>query len=81
MTSLFFVQQLTSLVVPPRKKGDLVTWVDTSLEVDGSTKVIGFGFDIRAPTIAHETMPILQTLSDAVARIFMSTIDIPDSAR
>ena len=77
----FSVQQLTSLVIPPRQRGDLVTPIDTSLEVDGGTKVISLGFDTRASAIAHETMPILWTSSDVVARIFTSIIDILDSAR
>ena len=58
----------------------MVTLTDTNLEVDGNTEVIGFGFDTRAPTVAHETMPILQTSGDAAAKIFNSTIDIPNSA-
>ncbi|KAJ9678166.1 hypothetical protein PVL29_022909 [Vitis rotundifolia] len=49
----------------------------TSL-VDGGTKVISSGSNTRAPKIAHETMPILQTLGDAATKIFTSTIDIPD---
>ncbi|RVW99109.1 hypothetical protein CK203_019066 [Vitis vinifera] len=57
----FFVQQLTSLVIPSRQREDFVTPADTSLEVDGGTEVIGSGSNTRAPTVAHETMPILQT--------------------
>ena len=61
----FFVQQLTSLVIPSRQREDFVTPADTSLEVDGGTEVIGSGSNTRAPTVAHETMPILQTLGAA----------------
>ena len=57
----FSVQQLTSLVIPSRQRGYFVTPTDTSIEVDGDTKVIGSGSNIRAPIVAHETMPILQT--------------------
>ncbi|RVW89454.1 hypothetical protein CK203_046823 [Vitis vinifera] len=57
----FSVQQLTSLVIPSRQRGDFVTPADTSLEVDGGTKVISSGSNTRAPTVTHETMPILQT--------------------
>ena len=57
----FSVQQLTSLVIPSRQRGYFVTPTDTSLEVDGDTEVIGSGSNIRAPIVAHETMPILQT--------------------
>ncbi|KAJ9672610.1 hypothetical protein PVL29_026007 [Vitis rotundifolia] len=49
--------------------------------IDGSIRVIGSSSDAKAPTIAHETMPILQTSSDAATKIFTSTIDIPDSTR
>ena len=48
--------------------------------VDGFSKVIGFGSNTRALIVAHETMPILYTLSDATTKIFTLTIDIPDSA-
>ncbi|KAL6315160.1 hypothetical protein AAG906_037392 [Vitis piasezkii] len=48
---------------------NFVTPIDTNLEVDGNTEVI----------VAHETMPILQTSSDVAAKIFTSTIDIPNS--
>ncbi|RVW19189.1 hypothetical protein CK203_093860 [Vitis vinifera] len=41
--------------------------------------VIGSGSDTRAPIVAHETMPILQTSGDAATKIFTSTINIPDS--
>ena len=75
----FFVQQLTSLIIPYKQRGDFVTPIDTNLEVDGNTKVIGSGSNNRALTVAHETMPILQTSSDAATKIFTSTIDIPDS--
>ncbi|KAL6325931.1 hypothetical protein AAG906_038422 [Vitis piasezkii] len=57
----FSVQQLISLVIPSRQRGDFVTPADTSLEVDGDIEVIGSGSNTRAPTIAYETMPILQT--------------------
>ena len=57
----FSVQQLTSLVIPSRQRGDFVTPADTSLEVDGGTEVISSGSNTRAPTVTHETMPILQT--------------------
>ena len=75
----FFVQQLTSLIIPYRQRGDFVTPIDANLEVDGNTKVIGSGSNTRALTVAHETMPILQTSSDAATKIFTSTINIPDS--
>ena len=78
----FSIQQLASLVIPPRQMGDFVTLVDTRLEVDGGTEVIGFGFETRASKVAQETMPILQTLlGDVAAKIFTQTIDIPDFAR
>ena len=76
----FFVQQLTSLIIPYRQRGDFVTPIDTNLEVDGNTNVIGSGSNTRALTVAHETMPILQTSGAAAAKICTSTIDIPDSA-
>ena len=57
---------------------DFVTPSNTNLEVDGGIEVIGFGSNIKAPTIAHETMPSLQKSGDAVAKIFTSTIDILD---
>ena len=57
----FSIQQLTSLVIPSRQRGDFVTPTETNLEVDGDTEVIGSSSDIRALKIAHETMPILQT--------------------
>ena len=57
----FFVQQLTSLVIPSTQRGDFVTPADTSLEVDGGIEMIGSGSNTRALTVAHETMPILQT--------------------
>ena len=41
--------------------------------------MIGSGSDTRAPIVAHETMPILQTSGDAVTKIFTSTINILDS--
>lgn len=79
---IFFIQQLGSLVIPPRQIGDFVTLADTRLEVDGGIEVIGFGSETRAPKVAQETMPILQTLlGDVAAKIFTSTIDFPDSAR
>ena len=74
----FSIQQLTSLVIPSRQRGDFVTPTDTNLEVDGDTEVIGSSSDIRASKIA--TMPILQTSGDSATKIFTSTIDIPDSA-
>ncbi|KAJ9703055.1 hypothetical protein PVL29_004710 [Vitis rotundifolia] len=52
---------------------------DLTFFIDGFSKVIGFGFNTRALTIAHETMPIPYTLSDAATKIFTSTIDILDS--
>ena len=76
----FSIQQLTSLVIPSRQRGDFVTPTETNLEVDGDTEVIGSSSDIRALKIAHETMPILQTSGDSATKIFTSTIDIPDSA-
>ena len=75
----FSIQQLTSLVVPPRQREDFVTTIDTSLEVDGGAKVIGSESNTRPSTLSHETMPILQTLGDVVGEIFTPTIDIPDS--
>ena len=67
------------MVIPSRQRGDFVTPIDTNLKVNGSTEVIGSGSDTRAPIVAHETMPILQTSGDAATKIFTSTIDIPDS--
>ena len=75
----FSIQQLTSLVVPPRQREDFVTTIDTSLEVDGGAEVIGSDSDTRPSTLSHETMPILQTPGDVVGEIFTPTIDIPDS--
>ena len=46
-----------------------------------ATKVIDSGSNTRAPTVAHETMPILQTSSATIAKIRTSTIDIPGSTR
>ena len=42
--------------------------------------MIGFRSNTRALIVAHETMSILYTLSDATTKIFTSTIDIPNSA-
>ena len=67
---IFFVQQLTCLVIPPKQRGDFVTPVDTSLEVNGGIEVIGLGYDIRALTVAYETMLILQTSGVVAANIF-----------
>ena len=75
----FSVQQLTSLVIPSKQRGDLVIPTDTNLEVDGSTEVISSSSNTRALTVAHETMPILQTSGDSATKIFTSTIDIPNS--
>ena len=74
----FFVQQFTSLVVPPRQRRNYVTQANASLKVDGFSKVIGFGSNTKALIVAHETMSILYTLSDATTKIFTSTIDILD---
>ena len=75
----FSIQWLTSLVIPSRQRENFVTPVDTSLQIDGGTYVIGSSFNTRAPTVAHETMSILQISGDVAAKIFTSTIDIPDS--
>ena len=75
----FSIQLLTSLVIPSRQRENFVTPVDTSLQIDGGTYVIGSSFNTRAPTVAHETMSILQISGDVAAKIFTSTIDIPDS--
>ena len=64
----FSVQQLTSLVIPSRQRGDFVTPTDTNLEVDGGIEVIGSSSNIRAPIVAHETMPILQKVGDIQLR-------------
>ena len=64
----FSVQQLTSLDVPSRQRGDFVTPTDTSLKVDGGTEVIRSGSNTRAPPVAHETLPILQTSSATALR-------------
>ena len=42
--------------------------------------MIGSGSDTKTLTVADETMPILQTSGDVVAKIFTSTIDISDFA-
>ena len=76
----FSVQQLTSLIIPSRQRIDFVTPTDTNLEVDDSIEVIGSSSNTRAPIVAYETMPILQTSGDATTKIFTSTIDIPYSA-
>ena len=76
----FCVQQVTSLIIPSRQRGDFITPIDTNLEVDGNTtEVIDSGSNTRAPTVAHETMPILQTSGDATTKIFTLIIDIPYS--
>ena len=64
----FSVQQLTSWTIPSRQRGDFVTPADTSLKVDGGIEVIGSGSNTRTSTVAHETMPILQT-SGAVRQV------------
>ncbi|KAL6313186.1 hypothetical protein AAG906_016775 [Vitis piasezkii] len=51
----FSVQQLTSLVIPSRQRGDFVTPVDTILEVDGGIEVIGSGSNTKAPTTSSAT--------------------------
>ena len=58
----FSIQQLTFLVILARMMGDFITPVDTNLDVDGGTEVIPSGSFTRAPTVAHETIPILHTL-------------------
>ena len=68
------------MVILSRQRGNFVTPADTSLEVDGGTEVIGYGSNTRAPTVAYETMPILQTSGATAAKICTSIIDIPDSA-
>ena len=42
--------------------------------------MISSSSNTKAPIVAHETMPILQTSGAAAAKICTSTIDIPDSA-
>ncbi|RVW46390.1 hypothetical protein CK203_081771 [Vitis vinifera] len=54
--------------IDARLKRRFFTPADTSLEGDGGTEVIGSGSNTRAPTVGHETMPILQT-SGAVGQV------------